>query len=189
MANVPVHEGPLLEAARKVREKEISSRELTGALLSRIESLDPKVHAYITVLPEAAMAQAAACDGEQAKGTVRGPLHGVPVGLKDIFCTRGVRTTCGSGILHNFLPPYDAAVTERIRSSGAVLLGKQNMDEFAMGSSTETSRFGPVRNPWAFDRIPGGSSGGTAAAVAAGLCFAGVGADTGGANRRPGPLC
>jgi aspartyl-tRNA(Asn)/glutamyl-tRNA(Gln) amidotransferase subunit A len=111
------------------------------------------------------------------------------VGLKDIFCTRGIRTTCGSRILHNFLPPYDAAVTEKIAASGAVLLGKQNMDEFAMGSSTETSHFGPTRNPWAPDRIPGGSSGGTAAAVAAGLCFAGVGTDTGGSIRQPASLC
>src|SRR3990172_2576025 len=189
MANVPVHEWTLLEAARKVREKEISSRELTGALLSRIESLDPKVHAYITVLPEAAMAQAAACDEEQAKGTVRGPLHGVPVGLKDIFCTRGVRTTCGSGILGNFEPPYDACVTGKVLAAGAVLLGKHNMDEFAMGSSTETSRFGPTRHPRDRSRRPGGASGGTAAAVAAAMCFAGVGTDTGGSIRQPASLC
>ena len=189
MANVPVHEWTLLEAARKVREKEISSRELTGAILARIEALDPKVHAYITVLPEAAAAQAAACDEEQAKGALRGPFHGVPIGLKDIFCTRGVRTTCGSRILRDFLPPYDACVTEKILGAGAVLLGKHNMDEFAMGSSTETSFFGPTRNPWDLSRIPGGSSGGTAAAVAAAMCFAGVGTDTGGSIRQPASLC
>ena len=189
MTNVPVHEWTLLEAARKVREKEISARELTRALLARIETLDPKVHAYITVLPEASTALASACDEDLAKGVVRGPLHGVPVGLKDIFCTRGARTTCGSRILHNFDPPYDACVTERILGAGAVLLGKHNMDEFAMGSSTETSFFGPTRNPWDLSRIPGGSSGGTAAAVAAAMCFAGVGTDTGGSIRQPASLC
>ncbi|MBS1244810.1 MAG: gatA, partial [Deltaproteobacteria bacterium] len=189
MTNVPVHEWTLLEAARKVREKEISARELTSALLARIETLDPKVHAYITVLPEASTALASACDEDLAKGVVRGPLHGVPVGLKDIFCTRGARTTCGSRILHNFDPPYDACVTEKILGAGAVLLGKHNMDEFAMGSSTETSFFGPTRNPWDLSRIPGGSSGGTAAAVAAAMCFAGVGTDTGGSIRQPASLC
>jgi len=189
MANVPVHEWTLLEAARKVREKEVSSRELTKALLARIERLNPKINAYITVLPDRAMAQAAACDENQARGNPLGPLHGVPVGLKDIFCTRGVRTTCGSRILSNFDPPYDAAVAEKVLAAGAVLLGKQNMDEFAMGSSTETSHFGVTRNPWDLSRIPGGSSGGTAAAVAAGLCYAGVGTDTGGSIRQPASVC
>ncbi|HSL91803.1 MAG TPA: Asp-tRNA(Asn)/Glu-tRNA(Gln) amidotransferase subunit GatA [Candidatus Limnocylindrales bacterium] len=186
---IPLHEWTLLAAAKKVRDKEISSRELTRALLERIERINPEINAYITVLPEKAMRVALACDEAQAKGQTLGPLHGVPVGLKDIFCTRGIRTTCGSGILSGFLPPYDAAVAEKIAASGAVLLGKQNMDEFAMGSSTETSRFGPSRNPWAPDRIPGGSSGGTAAAVAAGLCFAGVGTDTGGSIRQPASVC
>lgn len=189
MAQAPIHEWTLLEAARKVREKEISSRELTAAILERIDRLDPKVNSYVTVLPERAASQAAACDEEQARGSLRGPLHGVPVGLKDIFCTRGVRTTCGSRILHNFDPPYDAAVAETVRAAGAVLLGKHNMDEFAMGSSTETSHFGPTRNPWDLSRIPGGSSGGTAAAVSAGMCFAGVGTDTGGSIRQPASLC
>jgi aspartyl-tRNA(Asn)/glutamyl-tRNA(Gln) amidotransferase subunit A len=189
MANVPVHEWTLLEAARRVREGEVSSRELTGALLGRIASLNPEVNAYITVLPERAMAQAATCDEERARGVFRGPLHGVPVGLKDIFCTRGIRTTCGSRILHNFDPPYDATVTGKVLSAGAVLLGKHNMDEFAMGSSTETSHFGVTRNPWDLARIPGGSSGGTAAAVAAAMCFAGVGTDTGGSIRQPASLC
>ncbi|MBI5419287.1 MAG: Asp-tRNA(Asn)/Glu-tRNA(Gln) amidotransferase subunit GatA [Deltaproteobacteria bacterium] len=184
-----MHEWTLLEAAQKVRANEISSRELTRAVLERIERLNPAINAYITVLAEKAMRDAQSCDEALAKGLVRGPLHGVPVGLKDIFCTRGIRTTCGSRILQNFLPPYDAAVTEKIAASGAVLLGKQNMDEFAMGSSTETSCFGPTRNPWAIDRIPGGSSGGTAAAVAAGMCFAGVGTDTGGSIRQPASVC
>ncbi len=189
MADIPVHEWTLLTAAKAVRDKKISSRELTRALLSRIERINPKINAYVTVLPEAAMREAEARDEEIARGIVRGPLHGVPMALKDIFCTKGIRTTCASRILSDFDPPYDATVVERIRSAGAVLLGKQNMDEFAMGSSTETSYFGPVLNPWATDRIPGGSSGGTAAAVAAGTCFAGVGTDTGGSIRQPASLC
>ncbi len=189
MPNAPVHEWTLLEAARRVRDREISSLELTGALLDRIGALNPKINAYITVLPEEARARAAACDEEQARGSLRGPLHGVPVALKDIFCTRGVRTTCGSRILHDFVPPYDATVTEKVLAAGAVLLGKHNMDEFAMGSSTETSWFGATRNPWDPSRIPGGSSGGTAAAVAAAMCFAGVGTDTGGSIRQPASLC
>jgi aspartyl-tRNA(Asn)/glutamyl-tRNA(Gln) amidotransferase subunit A len=184
-----VHEWTLLEAARKIRDREISSRELTGAILDRISALDPKINAYVTVLPEEAKALAAACDEELVRGRSRGPLHGVPVGLKDIFCTRGVRTTCGSRILRDFDPPYDAAVTSRVLASGAVLLGKHNMDEFAMGSSTETSHFGATRNPWDLSRIPGGSSGGTAAAVSAAMCFAGVGTDTGGSIRQPASLC
>ncbi len=189
MADTPVHEWTLLTAAKAVRDKEISSRELTRAMLSRIERINPKINAYVTVLPETAMQEAAARDEEIARGQVRGPLHGVPVALKDIFCTKGIRTTCASRILKGFDPPYDATVAGKIRAAGAVLLGKQNMDEFAMGSSTETSCFGPALNPWATDRIPGGSSGGTAAAVAAGTCFAGVGTDTGGSIRQPASLC
>jgi len=148
MEGIPVHEWTLIDAARAVRDKEISSRELTRALLSRIERLNPKINSYITVLPEHAMRDAAARDEELSRGRVRGPLHGVPVGLKDIFCTKGIRTTCGSRILSDFDPPYDATVTGKIRDAGAILLGKQNMDEFAMGSSTETSWFGPTLNPW-----------------------------------------
>jgi aspartyl-tRNA(Asn)/glutamyl-tRNA(Gln) amidotransferase subunit A len=189
MLSIPVHEWSLLEAARRIREGEVSSRELTDALLERISALDPKINSYITVLHEAARAAAAACDERQARKLPLGPLHGVPIGLKDIFCTRGVRTTCGSRILGDFDPPYDATVTSRVLAAGAVLLGKHNMDEFAMGSSTETSFFGPARNPCDLSRIPGGSSGGTAAAVAAGLCYAGVGTDTGGSIRQPASLC
>src|SRR3990172_1058778 len=189
MEGIPVHEWTLIDAARAVRDKEISSRELTRALLSRIERLNPKINSYITVLPEHAMRDAAARDEELSRGRVRGPLHGVPVGLKDIFCTKGIRTTCGSRILSDFDPLYDATVTGKIRDAGVILLGKQNMDEFAMGSSTETSWFGPTLNPWGTDRIPGGSSGGTAASVAAGVCFTGGGADTGGSIRQPASLC
>ncbi len=189
MTDVPCHEWTLLAAAQAVRDRAISSRELTRAMLARIERTDPTINAYVTVLPEEAMREAIARDEEISRGVVRGPLHGVPVGIKDIFCTKGIRTTCASRILREFDPPYDAAVSEKIRDAGAILLGKQNMDEFAMGSSTETSCFGPVRNPWATDRIPGGSSGGTAAAVAAGTCYGGVGTDTGGSIRQPASLC
>src|SRR4030067_266649 len=147
MTEIPVHEWTLLSAAKAVRDKKISSRELTRALLSRIERINPKINAYLTVLPETAMREAAARDEELARGELRGPLHGVPVGLKDIFCTKGIRTTCGSRILHNFDPPYDAAVTGKLRDAGAILLGKQNMDEFAMGSSTETSWVRPPPPP------------------------------------------
>ncbi len=189
MTSGPLHEWSVLDAARAIREKEISSRDLTRALLARIERLNPVINGYVTVLAERALREAGDRDEELARGFVRGPLHGVPLGLKDIFCTKGVRTTCGSRILSDFDPPYDAAVTEKIAAAGAVLIGKQNMDEFAMGSSTETSCFGPAHNPWATDRIPGGSSGGTAACVAAGLCCAGVGTDTGGSIRQPASLC
>jgi aspartyl-tRNA(Asn)/glutamyl-tRNA(Gln) amidotransferase subunit A len=189
MPTIAVHEWHLLEAARRVREGEISSRELTEALLDRIAGLDPKINAYITVLREGAMAAAAACDEEQARGTLRGPAARRPRGAQGHLCTRGVRTTCGSRILADFDPPYDAMVTQKVLASGAVILGKPNMDEFAMGSSTETSYFGPTHNPCDPSRIPGGSSGGTAAAVAAAMCFAGVGTDTGGSIRQPASLC
>jgi aspartyl-tRNA(Asn)/glutamyl-tRNA(Gln) amidotransferase subunit A len=189
MADAPLHEWSLATAARKVREKEISSVELTRSILDRIDRHEAKVNAHVTILREGALARAEALDRELAAGTLRGPLHGVPVGLKDIFCTKGIRTTCGSRILENFVPPYDAAVAERVLAAGAVLTGKHNMDEFAMGSSTETSHFGATLNPWDLSRIPGGSSGGTAAAVAASFCFAGVGTDTGGSIRQPASLC
>jgi len=179
----------MLEAARNIREGKISSRELTKAILDRISVLDPKINSYITVLPEEAMAAAAACDEAQAKGELRGPLHGVPIGLKDLFCTRTVRTTCGSRTLADFTPPHDATVVEKVFASGAIFIGKHNMDEFAMGASTETSWFGPTRNPWDLSRVSGGSSGGTTAAVAASLCFAGVGSDSGGSIRQPAAFC
>ncbi len=189
MSTIPVHEWTLREAADRIRSGGVSSRELTEAILGRIAAINPKINAWVTVIPEKAMAQAAVFDEMQARGESAGPLHGVPVGLKDIFCTKGIKTTCGSRILHNFVPPYDAAVTERVLCAGAVLLGKQNMDEFAMGSSTETSFFGNTLNPWDPSRIPGGSSGGTAAAVASAMCFAAMGTDTGGSIRQPASLC
>ncbi len=178
-----------LAQARKLLDKgEISSQELTRALLERIEAVDPKVHAYLTVTPEVALEQARAADQVLARGE-GGPLTGIPAGLKDILCTKGVRTTCASRILENFVPPYDATLVARLKQAGMVMLGKHNLDEFAMGSSTENSAFGPTHNPWDLEAIPGGSSGGSTAAVAAGLCLYAVGTDTGGSIRQPASHC
>jgi len=174
--------------ARRLRAGELSSRELTQLYLDRIERLDPQLNAFITVTPEQALAAADVADARRARGDET-PLLGLPVAQKDIFCTRGVRTTCGSKILEPFVAPYDATVVERMLAAGAVMLGKTNMDEFAMGSSNETSYFGPVRNPWDLDRVPGGSSGGSAAAVAARLTPAATGTDTGGSIRQPAAFC
>ena len=164
----------------------IGSRELTQACLERIEDRNPELNAFLTVCGEAALEEASRADSGNGKG---GPLAGIPLAHKDIFCTRGVRTTAGSRILENFVPPYDATVVERLAQAGAVLVGKTNMDEFAMGSSNETSFAGPVHNPWDPSRSPGGSSGGSAAAVAAGLIPAATGTDTGGSVRQPAALC
>ena len=189
MSNLPIHEWTLLEAARNIREGRISSRELTQAILDRIAALDPKINSCITVLAESAMAQASECDEEQAKGRLRGLLHGAPIGLKDNFCVRGAPTTCASRMLVGFDPPHNAAVAEKLLAAGAIIVGKHNMDEFAMGSSTETSCYGPTRNPLDLSRVPGGSSGGTTAAVAASLCLAGFGTDSGGSIRQPASFC
>ena len=161
----------------------------TVAYLARIAAHDQKVGAYLTVTSDDALARARASDERYRNGTPRGPLDGVPVALKDVFCTRGVRTTCGSKILDNFVPPYDATVVTRLKDAGAVLLGKTNMDEFAMGSSTEHSAFKPTHNPWDLTRVPGGSSGGSAAAIAGDLAAAGLGTDTGGSVRQPAAFC
>jgi aspartyl-tRNA(Asn)/glutamyl-tRNA(Gln) amidotransferase subunit A len=150
--------------------------------------VEERVHAYITLLKEAAFEQAAEADLAIRKGDI-GTLTGIPIALKDIYCTKGLRTTCGSRILHNFVPPYNATIVEKLRAAGAVFTGKTNMDEFAMGSSTETSFFGVTRNPWDIERIPGGSSGGSAAALAADECIASLGSDTGGSIRQPAALC
>jgi len=174
--------------ARALQDRRLSSRELTEAALARIGREDTALNAFITVTPELALAAAAAADARLARGE-GGPLTGVPIAHKDIFCTRGVATTCASRMLAGFVSPYDAAVVERLAAAGAVCLGKTNMDEFAMGSSNETSFFGPVRNPWDPERSPGGSSGGSAAAVAAGLVPAATGTDTGGSIRQPAALC
>ena len=171
---------------RALDSGDIGSLELTQACLERIEDRNPELNAFLTVCGESALEQARRADAARADG---GPLAGIPIAHKDIFCTRGVRTTAGSRILDNFVPPYDATVVERLAQAGAVLIGKTNMDEFAMGSSSETSYAGPVLNPWNLSRSPGGSSGGSAAAVAAGLVPAATGTDTGGSVRQPAALC
>ena len=179
-----MHRASLAELARALRAKELSSVELTRAQLDRIERFNPGLNAFITVDPAKSLAQARAADARLARGDA-GPLAGIPIAHKDLFCAKGWRTTCGSRILADFVAPYDAHVIERFDAAGAVLLGKTNMDEFAMGSSNETSHFGPVRNPWDPDAVPGGSSGGSAAAVAAGLAAGATGTDTGGSIRQP----
>ena len=178
----------LAELAADLQAKAYSSEELTQSFLDRIAQLDPKLNSFVTVTAETALAQARAADARIAKGET-GPLLGVPYAHKDIFCTDGIRTSCGSKMLDNFIAPYDATVTARLAAAGAVMLGKTNMDEFAMGSSNETSFYGPVKNPWALDCVPGGSSGGSAAAVAARLAPAATGTDTGGSIRQPAALC
>ena len=179
--------GDIAALARALRKREVSSRELTEAALRRIEQADPALNAFITVTAAEALAAADAADQRLARGEAT-MLTGIPIAHKDIFCTRGVRTTCGSKMLANFVAPYDAAVVERLAAAGVVSVGKTNMDEFAMGSSNETSYFGAVRNPWDPERSPGGSSGGSAAAVAAGLVPAATGTDTGGSIRQPAAL-
>ena len=175
------------EHSHALREKEYSTVELTRALLDRSQS-HVDLNALITLTPEEALAQARHADKLIARGE-GGPLTGIPLVHKDLFCTRHVRTTCGSRILDNFISPYDATVVERLRQAGMVMLGKANMDEFAMGSSTENSYYGPTRNPWNHERVPGGSSGGSAAAVAARLAPVATGTDTGGSIRQPAALC
>jgi len=183
-----MHDKTIAELATGLREKAFSSRELTQHYLDRISRHDPALNSYITVTADAALAAADSADQAIAAG-VGGPLTGIPIAHKDIFCTDGVRTSCGSRMLDRFIAPYDATVVERLAAAGAVCLGKTNMDEFAMGSSNETSWYGPVRNPWDRERVPGGSSGGSAAAVAARLCAAATGTDTGGSIRQPAALC
>src|SRR5579871_1669569 len=169
--------------------KKISARELATEFFTRIDAQNPTLNAYLTLSPERAYAQADKIDALIAAGKPLPPLAGVPIGIKDVLSTRGIRTTCGSKILENHFPAYDATAVERLESAGAVLLGKTNCDEFAMGSSNENSAYGPVKNPVALDRVPGGSSGGSAAVVAGGLAVASLGTDTGGSIRQPGALC
>jgi len=183
-----LYELTIHEAVELLRKGKISAVELTQAVIKRIVEVDNQVKAYLTVTPESALKQAREADRRRAAGEDY-PLLGIPLAIKDIICTKGVPTTCGSRILENFIPPYNATVIERLRQEGAVILGKTNMDEFAMGSSTENSAYFPTRNPWDLSRVPGGSSGGSAAAIAAGECLGTLGSDTGGSVRQPAALC
>jgi aspartyl-tRNA(Asn)/glutamyl-tRNA(Gln) amidotransferase subunit A len=183
-----LHTRTVTELVADLRRRAVSSIELTQAYLARIERHQGVCNAFITIAADAALAEAARADARLAAGDA-GPLTGVPIAHKDIFCTSGMRTTCGSRMLADFVSPYDATLVARLRAAGVVTLGKTNMDEFAMGSSNETSYFGPVRNPWDTSRVPGGSSGGSAVAVAARLAPAATATDTGGSIRQPAALC
>jgi aspartyl-tRNA(Asn)/glutamyl-tRNA(Gln) amidotransferase subunit A len=179
----------LTQASEQVRRGKISPVELTRACLSRIEKLNPKINAYITVMAEQSLAQARDLEAELRAGKSRGPLHGIPIALKDLFDTAGVRTTCASAVFADRIPSEDAEVVRRLKAAGAVIVGKTNMHEFAYGATSIPSHYGAVHNPWNLDCIAGGSSGGSAAAVAAGMCFGAMGSDTGGSIREPSSFC
>src|SRR2546426_3106896 len=172
-----------------IAAKNVSARELAAEFYKRIQEHNPLLNAFLTLCPDRASTQAQRIEGCAEENTPLPPLAGVPVAVKDVISTRGIRTTCGSKILENHIPAYDATAVERLEAAGAVILGKTNCDEFAMGSSNENSAYGPVKNPLAPDRVPGGSSGGSAAVVAAGLAVASLGTDTGGSIRQPGSFC
>jgi aspartyl-tRNA(Asn)/glutamyl-tRNA(Gln) amidotransferase subunit A len=182
------HQLTIHQAHQLLKDKKLSSVELTKDCLERVKEVEPKVRAFVTVTEELALKQAEDADRRIAKGDIN-PLTGVPVVIKDVLCTKGIRTTCSSKMLENFIPPYDATIVEKLNSLGAVTIGKANMDEFAMGSSTEHSAFFPTHNPWDLDRVPGGSSGGSAVAVAADEGIYALGSDTGGSIRQPAGFC
>ncbi len=185
----PLHALSLAEAAARIRRRDLTATALTQALLTRVDELNPKLNAFITVARESALRDAAVLDGEAAAGRFRGPLHGVPLAIKDNIDTARMRTTVASLVFDDRVPTEDAFVVSQLRRAGAVILGKTNLHEFAMGGSSATSYFGPVHNPWALDRVPGGSSGGSAAAVIAGLAPGALGTDTGGSIRIPAAWC
>ena len=189
MAQTPVAGVSLVELADGIRSSKWKARDLVESYLDRIQRLDERLGCYLLVDADGARRRADAVDAALAAGQDPGPLAGVPIGLKDIFVTRGLETTAGSKILRGFIPPYESTVSTRLAAAGAIVLGKLNMDEFAMGSSNENSAYKPVHNPWDLERVPGGSSGGSAAAVAASLCAGSLGTDTGGSIRQPASLC
>ena len=184
-----MYQGSIRELHQQLVTKERSAVEITQEALAQIEKLESKVHAFLSVTADLALATAQQVDKKIAAGEDIGLLEGIPIGIKDNMCTKGIKTTCASQILANFVPPYESTVTQKLKDAGAVMVGKTNLDEFAMGSSTENSSFQVTANPWDLTRVPGGSSGGSAAAVAAGECVVSLGSDTGGSIRQPASLC